>query len=338
MKSPERSSQFAQIRDKFPDPSLTIIYNKTAGIYKKNPLRALHFRHTVHALEHLLGGTDFMNFDVQMRPTKSASHAEDVVHEAVTQGHGGIVVIGGDGTVAPVAHAIASSEGHKPHLVVAGGGTMNIFRRELTHKNSPFTAVIDELVNGHPTEVDVGIATSDAGTFPFMSNFGINTDAQVLELWKQAGRKHRGELFSIFWKNKHNFKPYDLHIQDPFEMIDQQYDDVIALPIVNAGPYAGFFTVTDSDLSDGMLEGIVLPSPFREPAEFAHLISRAVTPGRTIEGAHYLPIKNAVIRETNGEEIVFQHDGEPQRAGSSEIRVLTLPRSVTVWSAKIPIE
>lgn len=334
MKSPERSKNFAHVHEQFDDPSLTIIYNANAGIYKKNPLRALQVRHTIHALEHLLEGNDFLGFDVDMRPTTSAQHAEDEVHRAIEKERGGIVVIGGDGTVAPVAHGIATSEGHKPHLIVAGGGTMNIFRRELTQQNSPFAAVIDELVNGSPIPVDVGVATADSGTYPFMANFGINTDAHVLDIWEKAGKSNIGQLFPIFWKERHTFKPYDLHIHDESEQIDRRYDDVIAMPIVNAGPYAGFFPVTDSDMSDGMLEGIVIPSPFVEPKEFVHLITRAVVPGKTIEGAHYIGIRSATIRELNGEEIVFQHDGEPKHAGSSEIRVSTLPKAITVWSAK----
>lgn len=330
----ERTRRFDYVHERFHDSSLTIIYNKNAGIYKKNPLRALKFRHTIHALEHVLGSPDFLGFDVALQPTTSAQHAEDEVSKAIEQERGGIVVVGGDGTVAPVAYELATSKGHKPHLIVAGGGTMNIFRRELTQQSSPFAAVIDELLNGAPIPVDVGVATTDSGKYPFMANFGLNTDAKVLDLWQQAGKVHRGQLFPIFWKQRHNFKPYDLRIQDDREQIDRRYEDVIAMPIVNAGPYAGFFPITDSDMSDGMMEGVIIPSSFIEPKKFTHLITRAVVPGKTIKGAQYIGIRNATIRESNGEEIVFQHDGEPQRAGSSEITVTTLPRSLTVWSAK----
>ncbi len=333
MPLPEQRT-FSNIRERFTDPSITIIYNDNAGISKKNPLKAASFRHKIRSLHHLLNSPEAFDLDINLQPTKSANHAIDEVGKAIDQGRGAIAVVGGDGTIAPIAHRLAvETADRKPDLLLLGGGTQNIFRREVSKRSDPIQVAIDVLQNGERKAIDVGVLQSNDKAYPFVANGGFGLDAQVMEFWERAGKKHRGQIFPLFWKERNNFQPFSLHIVDEQTNVDEVFDNVIAMPIINAGKYGGFFKLTESDKSDGILEGVVLPADLRKPQEFMHMLPKVLFSGNEINGANYVELRQATLRETQGEELLFQHDGEPVRADSSEVSVTTLHQSVTIWAA-----
>ncbi len=332
MRTPEQRN-FADVRKLLTDPSITIIFNEKAGIYKKNPIRALKFRHEMHSLE-ALGNPELFDLHMELRPTRNATHAVDEVGRAIAKGRGAIAVVGGDGTVSPIAHRLAM-EGNspKPDLIALGGGTQNIFQHELTTKKDPFKAALDLLQNGEQISMDVGVIENNSQEYPFVANAGLGIDARVLDRWIKAGKHNRLQVFPIFWNERNKFDPYNLQVIDAQQGIDKTYDNIIAMPIINSGKYGGFFKVTDSDMTDGVLEAVALPSHLKNTKDFIHMLPKVLFSGKPVNDAHYNEITRAVIRETRGEELIFQHDGEPKSADSSEVVVTTYPQAVTVWAA-----
>lgn len=332
MLTPESSNVFAQAREKLYDHRITMPYNDNAGIFKKDPVRAARFNHKIKSLYTLLSDPELFGFDVTLVPTTSIAHANDVVDAAIEAGHGAVIPIGGDSTAGRVAHRIARAEetdAHpKPRLLVVGGGTQNIWRGEVSHQRDIFRTAIDLLVNGEVVYTDMGVVQTENEEIPFSVNAGISTDAIILEKWETEGKNNRAQLFPIFLKERHNIKPLDLYVKDDLTGVDAVFPSVSAMPIVNAGKYGGIFPVTDSTMTDGELECIAMPSELKDWHNLPHLLTTALLPGRTFRGAEYMSLQNALIRDTNGEEIIFQCDGDPHRAGASDIRVSTLRRSV----------
>lgn len=332
MRSPESSNVFTKAREKLHDPRITMPYNDNAGIFKKDPVRAARFNHRIKALHSLLNNPELFGFEVNLVPTTSISHANDVVDAAIEAGHGAVIPIGGDSTAGRVAHRIALAEetiaNPKPKLIVVGGGTQNIWRGEVSHKRDIFKTAIDLLVNGEVVYTDMGVVQADKEEIPFSVNAGISTDAIVLDKWEAEGKRSRAQLFPIFLRERHNIKPLDISIKDDITGIDTVFHNVSAMPIVNAGKYGGIFSITKSNMTDGELDCIVMPSELKEWHNLPHLITTALIPGSIFRGADYLTLQDAFIRDTNGEEIIFQCDGDPHKAGASDIRVKTLRGSV----------
>ncbi|MBA3724261.1 MAG: hypothetical protein H0W89_05240 [Candidatus Levybacteria bacterium] len=335
MKSPESSNQFADVRERFHDNRITVVYNANAGIFKKDPIQALWFKHKLNVMNTLLSGSDFFDFDVNMTPTTSIAHANDVVDAAIDAGHGAIIPIGGDSTVGRVAHRIALAKetkaDPKPRLIIVGGGTQNVLKSEITNQKDIVKATVDLFVNGKEVYVDLGVVRANNKDVPFAINAGIGMDAIMLDTWEQGGKGSRVDIFWHFLKDRHNIKPVDLHVFDTLEEIDQIFESVSAMPIVNGGKY-GIFPITNSNMTDGRVESVVLPSHLKEGEHLMHLLTTSLRANKSFEGAHYMGLQNATIKDINGDEVIFQCDGDPHRAGSDEINVFTMRRAVPMMT------
>ncbi len=321
MKSPER---FRALKEHVGDTPVAIVYNPKSGKKGKEKYYWERTNLLVQKIEENLG------VNVTVYRTESENHAQDIVGYAINEGSRLIGVKGGDGTLANLAKDLVPTE-HNTHLLSLGGGRQNVLQTEIIKSRDPLLIGTESLSQGSPVQIDLGMITADSKQYFFLGNAGMGIDAYTLDEWEQSGKGSRMELFPIFWKNRNSFPTYDVTIKDKLEGIDKEHKDVIQMVFVNAGRYAGVFPITNSDMTDGVLEGIVLPASLKETKKFVRWIPNALLPGKKINGADYLNVQNTDIRESNNEEILFQHDGEPQRTGVSEINVSALQRAITLW-------
>jgi diacylglycerol kinase family enzyme len=324
-----KSEVYIPVAERFPKPSMVIVYNPNSNIRTRNPIVARHDAQRIETLTRFVG-PEGLGIDAQFIPTESAEHGRDVVKKAIDDGVGAIGVIGGDGTLAPVAGELIASE-HNTHLVAFGGGTENVLQRGLIQSKNPLKIAEATLLKGSPKKIDVGQIQDGDITYPFLTNGSAGFATYAIRNWEALGKKNRAQLFKEFIMTRNNFQTYDLHIKDPVEKIDREIDDVFEAIFSNFGKYGGKFDVLDSDMTDGMVEAAVFQAPQKDLINIPGVIYNAVRGGQTIKGGHYMGLQDATITRTNGNTILFQHDGETAESKTPELRVSTKHQSVTLW-------
>jgi diacylglycerol kinase family enzyme len=326
MLNPERRSQ---ILSQLSNHSAVVLCNPNAG----SPRRASGLLRETRQLVDVLRDSEYgLGLDVTYTETENAQQAEDLVEKAIADENGLLIVKGGDGTIAPIAHQLVEAK-HATHLVIVGGGTQNVLRRQLTKHTNPLKVAEEVLLHGHPKKIDIGVMETRTDVFPFVTNAGIGLDAHVLNKWEENGKKSRAQVPMVFLHEKGRFVPYNLAITDNSAQGIKTYEGVAAMVINNGGKYGGWFDVTNSDMTDGVMEGFVVPVSKLRVTEMGNLAYHAVRGHRPIQGISYLyGIRAITIRDTREQELIFHHDGEPKRAESSEIRVSAIPGAVTLWT------
>jgi diacylglycerol kinase family enzyme len=324
-----KSELYLPVADRLPKPSMVIIYNPDSNIRTRNPVVARQEAQRIATLTRFVG-PEGLGLDAEFIPTESAKHGRDVVRRAIDDGVGAIGVIGGDGTTAHVAGELIAAE-HNTHLVAFGGGTENVLQRGLIQSKNPLTIAEATLLEGSPVKIDVGVIEDDGILHPFLTNASTGFGTYAIREWVKDGKQSRWQLFVKYIKDKDKFETYNLRIRDEAEGIDREYGNVFEAIFSEFGRYAGKFDVFDSDMTDGMTEAGVFQSDQTKLTNLPRLLFTAAREGRTIPGVHYMGLQDATVTRTNGDTMLFQHDGETAESKSPKLRVYTESEAVTLW-------
>jgi diacylglycerol kinase family enzyme len=323
-----RRESYVPVAERLPKPSMQVIFNENSNIRtSRNPIRARAQREQVNNLTKFLE-EKAVGLDVTFTATTSVQHARDVVREAMDTGIGAIGVIGGDGSNQLVATELREAH-HNTHMVVLGGGTECILQQEMIKSRNPLTIAKAVLLDGSPEQYDLGMAETDEGDYYFLTNKSIGFGSHAMREWGDVGRLNRFQLYQIYEEQKDQFPAYDLEIVDKHEGIEIIYEYEAAFETVanNAGKYGGKFDLADSNMRDARLEGVVLPHELTDRT--GTVVFNALL-GRTIPGAHYMSIQDAMVTRLNGKDMSFQVDGETHMTGN-QMRVTTDPKAITLW-------
>lgn len=110
-----------------------------------------------------------------------------------TEDHDLVIAIGGDGTQAAVAQALADS-GRDVAMGVIPGGTFNYFARDLGVGNTQEEA-IETLLNARAEPVSVG----DVNGKIFLNNISLGAYPEILERRENAYRRFGRRRFLAYW-------------------------------------------------------------------------------------------------------------------------------------------
>lgn len=125
--------------------------------------------------------------DLDVRFTSATGNTTDLTREALAQGAGAVVAIGGDGTVAQVAAGLLYTD--VPLGVIPAGST-NITAREAGIPVDPFGAVSLLFGPHRHVLVDAGVC----GTFPFLHIAGAGIDSRLFVDSDPAAKRRLGWL------------------------------------------------------------------------------------------------------------------------------------------------
>jgi YegS/Rv2252/BmrU family lipid kinase len=114
--------------------------------------------------------------DLQVTPTRSLEHVDDLVAEALADERVA-VAMGGDGLVGRVAGAVAAGGGL---MAVLPGGRGNDFCRAVGLPAEPVAAA-ELLSSARERAVDLGVVSSALGEVPFLGIASIGFDSDVQE-------------------------------------------------------------------------------------------------------------------------------------------------------------
>lgn len=110
--------------------------------------------------------------------------------QAVSDGYQIIAALGGDGTQAAIANAVARTEAV---MAVLPGGTFNYFGRELGFESCE--AALDAILNGHVIRRDVG-RVNDA---IFLNNASVGLYPQILQNREDIYRRWGRSRLAAYW-------------------------------------------------------------------------------------------------------------------------------------------
>ncbi|MDO5704786.1 MAG: diacylglycerol kinase family protein, partial [Paracoccus sp. (in: a-proteobacteria)] len=125
--------------------------------------------------------------------TARGSDLPRLARQAVEDGFDLIVAVGGDGTQAAIAGALAGTE---TVMGVIPGGTFNYFARDLGVGETPEQA-LETLLNGQPTAVHIG----DINGHVFLNNVSFGAYPRILkqreDIYRRWGRSRMAAYWSV---------------------------------------------------------------------------------------------------------------------------------------------
>ena len=265
------------------------------------------------------------------RYTEAPGHASRLAAEAVADGVGRIVVVGGDGTVHEVADGLIGCGAERlPAVAVFPVGTGNDFYRMVGSDRS-VSAVVGLLDDGMVQHFDVGRVEWDGGKRTFVNLMGVGIDVEVLRC---RGRFSRLpgllQYLASFLNALVTFRAPEVHI-DTEAGDGQRIAGATTLTVITVGPSigGGFMINPEAKASDGKLDlcHVGAPGVLR--------ILRLVP--RVIRGTHggspvvtMCRLNRAVLRRPGGESMWFQVDGELSPEPARELRVEVVPGAFPV--------
>ena len=159
-------------------PRAVVVSNPGSG--RSHPERTAS---VVHALAHA-------GWIVEEAGVEDGSRLETIGADAVRAGVDVVVAVGGDGTVAALAHELAGSE---VALGIVPAGTGNVVARNLGIPRSPSEAA-GLIARGGRRRIDLGrLSTADGGSRTFAIACGVGFDALVMRRTPAALKRRWGQ-------------------------------------------------------------------------------------------------------------------------------------------------
>lgn len=245
--------------------------------------------------------------------TSYAGHATELATDAVRQGIGRVLAIGGDGTINETARALRQSASA---LGIVPMGSGNGLAR---HLGVPLDArrAIDRALQGRPVVIDSG----EIGGHPFFCTAGFGFEAYVAHMFAQQPVRglptYVRTAYQAFW----NYVPYQY-------TVNGEEQTLFSLTFANAGQFGNnAWIAPTANIADGRLDQCAI-KPFPKSAG-GGLAWRLFN--KTLDRSAYWhsePITKAIV--TCDGPLLIHADGEPLTLEDNQCEVRVLPESLLV--------
>jgi YegS/Rv2252/BmrU family lipid kinase len=298
---------------------LCVILNPRAGRGQADRRRD-ELTATLHA-----AGLDF-----ELIVTRAPGDATIQARQAVARGVQRLAVVGGDGTISEVAHALLTSEAAPP-LGIIPIGTGNDFIRSLPGiKPNDLTGAVARLCRHQPQLIDAGrvtISTDTAqSTHYFVNNLALGIDAAVAA----AAQRYTwlSGLPAYLAGAVHALATYKLQPLT-LRFAGQTVCKPLLLATVANGRCqgGGFWLTPDARLDDGLFD-LCLVEKLR-PDQIIHYLPRALW-GRHTHLPRVTMARAAEVEVTYTTPALVVTDGEVAATAAHHLRVELLPRALTL--------
>jgi diacylglycerol kinase (ATP) len=255
--------------------------------------------------------------------TTGPGHAERIALEiALTESPDVVVAVGGDGTVREVASGLHQATGcdRNPALLVAPGGTGNSSYRGIW-RDRPWAEVAAAVVSGTGAQTRrIDLAVVEELDRLVLLGAGAGLIAQGLITAEELGGTGRDRLLQATIATMAVFKPYPGRVTVDGEVLDE--GDHLLVNVGGNRYRAGNFQLLPHSLLDDHLLDVCVVGGAADPAEVA-----GVAMTGTIDShpeVRYARGARITVERTDGEPLVFEHDGDvmPLERTSYTVRVL----------------
>lgn len=266
-------------------------------------------------------------FEVDVRFTGAKGDATQFARQAVSEGYGGVLACGGDGTVNEVARAMTGT-GVPMGILPAGSG--NGLAR---HIGIPVDALkaVDIIAQRNIRDCDYGTVNGH----PFFCTFGLGFDAAVSDRFAAAASRGKMTYIKSALHEFINYKAENYSIVADGETI---VDDAMLVAVCNANQYGNnAFIAPAASITDGLLDLVVV----RKMPKANAIVTGMEMMAGTLSESHHLIMRKAghvtIHRNADGPAHV---DGEPAPALGTDIDIVCHPAALKLFtnSEKAPFK
>lgn len=231
--------------------------------------------------------------------TQKAGETSSLAKQAVAEGYGKIVAVGGDGTINEVLNGIVDSTAI---LGIIPAGTGNDLARSLNIPGD-MKECVEKVFTGKPVSLDVGKVN---GRF-FLNAAGVGLDAQIVKDVNRGFRYVKGPVayYLSLLKNLISFSPQRLKIH-----LDEETVDIrgFVAAVCNGKFYGGgMMMAPHASYEDGKLDVIVV----KEMNKIVLLkVFPAIYKGEHINRPEVLYYKSTKVIIETDTPMAIQTDGE----------------------------
>lgn len=269
--------------------SIVFIINPISGTGSKDVIPSLIERHIDRDI-----------YDVELRFTKYAGHAQKIATQCKDEGKDIVVAVGGDGTVNEVARSIIDS---KTALGIVPCGSGNGLARHLMLPMS-VKGALDVINVGLIHQLDYGVIDNH----PFFCTCGMGFDAFISKKFADAGKRGMLTYLENVLLEGLSYEP------DTYEITldgnDAQRYKAFLVSVANASQYGNdAYIAPQASMSDGLLD-VVIMEPFdiiEAPQVGIELMNKTIDKSSKIK---CFKAKDIMIRRSKPGVIHF--DGDPR--------------------------
>jgi diacylglycerol kinase (ATP) len=266
----------------------------------------------------------FGGIGLSIRETRAPGDEERLAQDALARNVTTIIAVGGDGTCSNIANAIVRA-GSTCRLAVVPAGTGNDFAKTLGVQKSSIADVVQLVLRGELTRIDVG----RVGGRYFINSCGFGFDASVLDATTRV-KILKGDALYIYAALRQLFTYKGLRIA-----VDGVFDatgkDILMVTVSNGRFLGGAFHIApEASVLDGKLDVCVVRD--------ANVLQRVRLFASAFRGTHgRLPavqtIRTERISLTFPSPPAIELDGELRQAQSHEVTIECVPRALNVIAA-----
>jgi len=272
-----------------------------------------------------------MGAPVDVVRTTGPGHAERLATEiAMTEAPDVVVAVGGDGTVREVAAGLHRAGGtlRDPALLVAPGGTGNSSYRGIW-QDRPWPEVAAAVLSGCDAQTRrIDLAFVEELDRLVLLGAGAGLIAQGLITADELGGAGRDRLLRATMATMAVYKPYPGRVTVDGEVLFE--GDTLLVNIGGNRYRAGNFQLLPHSLLDDHLLDVCVVGGAADPAEVAGLAMTGTIDSHP--DVEYSRGARITVARTDGEPLVFEHDGDvmPLERDSYTVRVLPGALSMVV--------
>ena len=247
--------------------------------------------------------------------TEAPGHAIELARSAIERGYEMVVSVGGDGTIHEIANGLYEAGGNEDAVLgIVSTGTGSDYIRTVGLPRR-FEEACERFLKPIKVTVDLGVVeyqnNGDRKKRLFVNFAGMGFDAEIVRRTKQQ-YKSLGSMLSYLMGTFATIVSYR-NREVSLKVDGEEMKRKVCTVIMNNGKYGGggMFTAPDADLSDGMLDMMVIGDVSRPDLLYSlpriyrgtHLTHRKVTmkKAREVEVTSELPMYIQADGELLGE-------------------------------------
>ena len=268
--------------------------------------------------------------EFEVRRTVGPGHGAELGRQLAREGAPAALVVGGDGTIHEVANGLLAEGGEavSTALAVVPLGTGNDFYRMVGAPSDPESA-LDVLLSGVVRRFDVGHVTWEGGSSYFVNLLGVGIDVEVLR--RRAAFKRLTGLAQYLAALPQALFSYRSRSMRVTTEEGEVLEGPITLAAVTVGPSVGggFLLSPGATPDDGLLDLLFV--------ERIGLLKVARYLPRVVRGTHgsedeihMRQLRSVRIESSDGDEFMFDMDGELGPAATSWLEARLVPAALPV--------
>jgi len=281
--------------NQFPDRRIFFIVNPISGSGKQRAIERLIEKHL-----------DLNSNSFKVVFTEYRGHATELTREAISDGAGIVVAVGGDGTVNEVGRGLVGTE---TALAVIPTGSGNGLARHLGLPMN-FRRAIEVINRAKRKKID----TATLNNRFFVSVAGVGFDAHIARKFDQTTKRGFISYFNIATSSYRNYKPRSYKISIDGQMVKRK---ALFISFANSSQFGNNVSLDPgAEIDDGLIDVcIVKKIPFWKAILISPLFFI-----KKFDKTPYIEIikaKEVILKRKKGKYVHL--DGDPGKEGKSFI-------------------